>query len=263
MTASTAPSVFDEGESIAANGTTLFMAEVGDRTKPPLVLLHGGLQSRRSFAPLAGHLADAFRLIAIDTRGHGRSRLSDLALSYRQLEDDVATALEVLGLSDAALVGHSDGGIVVLRLAASGAVRPRFAVTIGAHAGLAESDPTRDFYRGLTLEDWYSLFPADIARYEAENPEPDFPRLFEATRAMWLGTGDDAYPGARVRRIEVPLLVIHGDEDFLVSRRHSVELADMVGGSHLLSLPFASHTAHEEEPKQVAASIKALSTRIG
>lgn len=263
MTASTAPSVFDKGESNAANGTALFVAEAGDRTRPPLVLLHGGLQSRRSFAPLAGHLRDAFRLIAIDTRGHGRSRLGDRGLSYRQLEDDVATVLEVLGLSDAALVGHSDGGIVVLRLAASGAARPRFAVTIGAHAGLAKGDPTRDLYRGLTLEDWYSQFPADIARYEAENPEPNFSRLFEATRAMWLGNGDDAYPGERVRQIETPLLVIHGDEDFLVSRRHSVELADMVAGSHLLSLPFASHTAHEEEPGQVAASIKAFSARIG
>ncbi|MFD1332232.1 alpha/beta fold hydrolase [Methylopila musalis] len=255
--------MFDRGRVISAGEAALYVAEAGRRDGAPIVLLHGGLGGRSDFEPLAAHLAAEHRLVVLDSRGHGRSPLGDAVLSYRQLTEDVAAVLAALDLGDAGIIGHSDGGIVALRLAASGLARPRFLVTVGAHGSLPADDPTRALYRSVTAAGWREMFPAEVARYEAENPAPDFERLFEAVRAMWLGTGPDAYPDQSVRRIAAPLLVVHGDEDILVSRAQAFELAEGVAGARLLNLPFASHTVLQDSPAEVAPALTRFIAGIG
>ncbi|ARW11516.1 alpha/beta fold hydrolase [Acetobacter ascendens] len=65
--------MFDSGNFVSVGDTNLFVSEVGNPAGRVIVLLHGGLQSRLDFIPIAKHLAEDYRLIAIDTRGHGRS----------------------------------------------------------------------------------------------------------------------------------------------------------------------------------------------
>lgn len=207
--------------------------------------------SRNDFVLLAKDLATDFRLIAIDSRGHGRSPLGNASLTYHQLEQDIAIVLAELGLTDAGIIGNSDGGIVALRLGAADAVRPRFIVTARAHWEMPADEPTREIYKGITVDKWRDMFHDQVENYEAENPVADFSGLFEATKAMWLGSGEHAYPGASVSSIACPLLVIRGDEDFLVSRRQAFEMAEQVEGARLLNLPFASDTVLEDLPEQV------------
>ncbi|MFN4099268.1 MAG: alpha/beta fold hydrolase [Pararhodobacter sp.] len=247
--------MFDQGQIILVGDASLYVSEAGKRDGQPLILLHGGLGSRDDFAALAQLLAADYRLIAIDSRGHGRSTLGQAAMTYLQLAADVAGVLAQLGLTGAGIIGHSDGGIVALRLAAGGLLQPRFLVTVAAHWHLPGDDPARGIYQGVTVDDWRGMFGPQVDRYEAENPAPDFPRLFEATRAMWLGTGPEAYPGGMVSDIKAPLLVIHGDEDFLVSRTQAFELAERVEGARLLNLPYASHTVLEDAPADVLPSL--------
>jgi pimeloyl-ACP methyl ester carboxylesterase len=247
--------MFNTGNTVTAGDTALFVSEAGKAGGQPIVLLHGGLGSRTDFVPLAEHLGQEYRLIAIDSRGHGRSALGVATMTYRQLADDVAAVLADLGLKEAGLIGHSDGGIIALRLAASGVVQPRFVVAIAAHWQLPDDDPTRNIYQGVTADEWRGMFAEQIDRYEAENPDPDFARLFEATKAMWLGRDADAYPGEMIRAITAPLLVVHGDEDFLVSRRQAFELAELVEGARLLNLPFASHTVMEDSPEEILPAL--------
>ncbi|MDO5633070.1 MAG: alpha/beta hydrolase [Paracoccus sp. (in: a-proteobacteria)] len=248
--------MFENGRMIAVAGTSLYVAEAGRPDGVPVVLLHGGLGCRDDFAPLAAHLAGEYRLIAIDSRGHGRSALGPGALSYRRLEQDIAAVLTELGISGAGIIGHSDGGIVALRLAGSGSYQPGFVVAIGAHWHLPPDDPVRQIYQEITAGEWREMFAAQVERYQVENPAPDFDRLFDAVRAMWLGTGDDAYPGDLVRAITCPLLVVHGDDDFLVSRRQAFDLAEQVPGARLLNLPFASHTVAEDQPEDLLPALR-------
>lgn len=254
--------MFDKGKTIPAGDVALFVSEVGKTNGPPVILLHGGLGSREDFEPLARHLASDYRLIAIDSRGHGRSALGGADLTYRQLADDVTCVLDQLGLNEAGIIGHSDGGIVALRLAASDHPRPRFVVAVGAHWQLPDDNPTREIYRTITAEEWREMFEPKIQRYEDENPDPDFVRLFDATKAMWLGRGDDAYPNEMVRDIAAPLLVVNGDEDVLVSREHAFELAERVEGARLLNLPFASHTVLEDRPMEVLPALASFIARV-
>lgn len=250
--------MFDNGKMIPVGDAALFVTETGNANGDSVILLHGGLGSRNDFLPLARHLSQYCRLIAIDSRGHGRSEPGTAPLTYHQLEQDIATVLDELGMREAGIIGHSDGGIVALRLAASGASAPRFIVAVGAHGDLPSNDPTRELYQGITADEWREMFAEAVQAYEAENPAPDFDRLFEATKAMWLGLGETAYPGEAVRSISCPLLVVRGDDDFLVSRQHALELAEQVEGARLLNLPFASHTVLEDDPAPVVPAIRQL-----
>lgn len=254
--------MFDIGKTVTAGDAALFVSEAGKADGEPIILLHGGLGSRNDFLPLAKLIAANFRLVAIDSRGHGRSTLGNLPLSYHQLEQDAAAVLGELGLSDAGIVGHSDGGIVALRLAAFGTNPPRFVVAVGAHWQMPADDPTRDIYQGITVDEWRGMFSGQVQHYEAENPAPDFARLFDATKAMWLGDDDNAYPGASVRSIVSPLLVVRGDEDFLVSRRQAFELAEQVNGARLLNLPFAAHTVLEDSPEAFLPAFNAFISSV-
>ncbi len=247
--------MFDTGKTISAGDTDLFVAEAGRPDAPPIVLLHGGMGSRDDFLPLARLLAPDHRLIAIDSRGHGRSGLGMSAMTYRQLTEDIAEVLDGLDLTEAGIIGHSDGGIVALRLAASDAVQPRFVVAVGAHWHLPKDDPLREVFAAMTVEKWRSRFPECVRQYQAENPAPDFPRLFDAVIEMWLGSGEDAYPGSTIRDITSPLLVIRGDDDIFVSRAQAIELAEQVDGARLLNLPYASHSVLEDSPEDVLPAL--------
>lgn len=56
----------------------------------------------------------------------------------------------------------------------------------------------------IAVADWRNMFAAQVARYEAENPQPDCDRLFAATQAMWLGRDETANPGEAVRTHRPP-----------------------------------------------------------
>lgn len=66
-------------------GASLHYQAGGKADAPVLVLLHGGFGSIDDFAALLPRLQEHFRLIAIDTRGHGRSTLGQAPLSYAQI----------------------------------------------------------------------------------------------------------------------------------------------------------------------------------
>lgn len=166
--------MFDTGKIITAGNAALYVAEAGNTDGEPIILLHGGLGSRIDFEPLASHLASDYRVIAIDSRGHGRSAIGQSILTYRQLAEDFAAVLERLGLTKAGIIGHSDGGIVALRLAASRLVQPRFVIAVGAHWRLPDDDPARGIYESITVTEWREMFGPQVERYEAENPDPDF-----------------------------------------------------------------------------------------
>jgi lipase len=101
----------------------LHVHEWGDSAAAPLVCLHGVSAHGRRYRKLAEErLADHFRVVAPDLRGHGRSGFNppwDLATHA----DDVLETLDALGVEQAAWVGHSFGGRLILELAARGSER--------------------------------------------------------------------------------------------------------------------------------------------
>jgi esterase len=96
-------------QTLTLNGLRFHYRDWGEPSAPPLVLLHGYTSHARSWDTIARRLADRYRVLALDQRGHGES---DRARVYHEqlLVDDLAALIDTLQLPSVALVGFSFGG---------------------------------------------------------------------------------------------------------------------------------------------------------
>ena len=236
-------------------GAALSVEISGHEALPPLLLLHGGMGSTADFAELVPLLADDYRVICVDSRGHGRSTLGDVPLSYQRLEQDALAVLDGLGITRADVVGFSDGGITGLRLAAHHPDRVGTLFTIGSNWKLLEAGRARNAQ--VTPQWWRDRNPEgpySEAAYAEKNPEPDFDRLVMEIVAMWMdATG---YPGEDVRTITAPVVVIRGTDDHLFSHDLAIALQDVLPGAALHEFPDAGHGVAASRPAEVATIIR-------
>jgi non-heme chloroperoxidase len=206
-----------------------------------------------------------YRCIAHDRRGHGRSSQPWNGYDYDTFADDLATLVETLDLKDAIHVGHSMGGGEVARyIGRHGTNRVAKAVLIGAIPPLMLKT---DANPGGTPVEAFDQIRAGVAA--------DRSQFFKDLSAPFYGANR---PGAKVsqglrdsfwlqgmlaahkavfdcvkafsetdftedlKKIEVPTLVIHGDDDQIVPIDNSAKLtAIIVKGATLKIYPGASH----------------------
>ena len=92
--------------------TELYYTEKGFGT--PLVLLHGNGESGEYFKNQIDYFAQKYRVIAVDTRGHGKSPRGSAAFTLETFADDLKSFLDSLNIKKANLLGFSDGGNIAL-----------------------------------------------------------------------------------------------------------------------------------------------------
>src|SRR4026209_1320768 len=107
-----APSL--KGSYVKANGLNMYYEEYG--SGEPLVLLHGGMRTGKNFEHLIPAFSKHFRVIAPDSRGHGRTDNPSGEFSYRLMADDMAAFIDALKLNQPSICGWSDGGQIALEL---------------------------------------------------------------------------------------------------------------------------------------------------
>lgn len=103
-------------EIATRDGGTIHAIEKGEGR--PLVLLHGITLRSDVWAPQFHDLADRYRVIAVDLRGHGTSVAGDGGFGLARLGDDLEDLLVGLDLHDAVVVGHSMGGMTLMNFCA-------------------------------------------------------------------------------------------------------------------------------------------------
>jgi pimeloyl-ACP methyl ester carboxylesterase len=220
-------------------------------TGQPLVLLHGAFSAiETSFGQLLPGLAESRQVVAVELQAHGRTADIDRPLTLEALADDVAAAIDQLGLGRADIFGYSTGAAVALQLVLRhpDVVRKLALASVtytmaGVHPGLMEGlgEMTPDMMHGSPWHDEYVRI--------APHPE-DFPKLFAKKTAMDRQIKD--LPAEAISSIKAPTLLIIGDSD-LVRPEHAVEMFRLLGGgvfgdtpaglpaSQLAILPGTSH----------------------
>jgi pimeloyl-ACP methyl ester carboxylesterase len=103
------------GKYVEANGLRMYYEVYGEGE--PLLLIHGGTATSRSWESHLPAFAEHFRVFAPDSRGHGRTDNPADELGYLLMADDVAALIEALGLQRPLVLGYSDGGQISLELA--------------------------------------------------------------------------------------------------------------------------------------------------
>jgi pimeloyl-ACP methyl ester carboxylesterase len=117
-------------------GVTLNVALVGERSNPPVVLLHGFPESHRTWREIAPRLGDDFFLVMPDQRGFAGSDRPQEVDAYKGdvLIDDVFALAEALSIERFSLVGHDWGGAIAWGAALRGDARlSRLAVINAPH----------------------------------------------------------------------------------------------------------------------------------
>lgn len=120
------------GQTAAINGIDIYYEVFGEGQ--PVLLLHGGLANSHHFVNIIPDLTAAgYQVIAMDSRGHGRSSFDDTPISYSVMAKDVLGLMDHLGIDKADLVGWSDGAIIGLEIALTEPERLNKVVAYGAN----------------------------------------------------------------------------------------------------------------------------------
>ena len=93
----------------------LYYQEKGN--KEPFILLHGNGENSSYFKNQIDYFSDRYRVIALDTRGHGKSPRGNEPFTIEQFSRDLYDFMEGLGISDAVILGFSDGANIAMKFA--------------------------------------------------------------------------------------------------------------------------------------------------
>ncbi|MFZ3352188.1 MAG: alpha/beta hydrolase [Xanthobacteraceae bacterium] len=223
------------------NGIKLWYAEFGQGA--PVILLHGGLANSNYWGLLVRALAPHYRVIVVDSRGHGRSSRDARPYGYDLMADDVVGLMDYLKIDKAALVGWSDGAIIGLDIALR---HPQRLSKLFAFA--ANSDPS-----AVKDVEHDPVFSAFIARargeYETLSPTPtEYDAFLKQIEKMW--GGEPHWTADRLHGIEVPTWIVDADHDEAIKRDNTLFMADNIPGSGLLIQPQVSHFSFLQDPAQ-------------
>jgi pimeloyl-ACP methyl ester carboxylesterase len=228
------------GQTATINGADLYFEEHGDPAGQPVLLLHGGLSNAEWWGNLAPVLVAAgYRVVAMDSRGHGRSAWGDKPITYEQMAADSLGLLDHLGIPKTDVVGWSDGAIIALDLAIHHPERLNRVVAYGANF-------TPDGVQFVPSEQ-FPPFERFIADYRRLAPEPErFEELTEVLNALY--TVAPNYSDAELGSIGVPVLVLDGAEEELIKPEHTQRLAELIPGAQLVLIPGTGHFAPFAKP---------------
>ena len=235
---------------VPAHGAELWYGEYGIANGGvPVLLLHGGLGSSAYFGDLIERLAASGRhVIALDTRGHGRSSASSVAYSYGQLGEDVVSLLDELGIARADIVGWSDGGTVGYLL---GIVAPDRVARLLAFGANARQSGLIEGY------DETPTFNAYVERTGHEYVDPDTYSDFLAQIAgMW--DSEPSIADDELATIAAPVTIAVGQYDEGIDRRHAQDIANAIPNANLVVLPDVSHFAMLQKPELFAETVQSF-----
>jgi long-chain acyl-CoA synthetase len=260
--------------SRTVNGTTLAVEERGAGTEA-ILFAHGVLLDRRMFDAQVQALADKYRCIAFDSRGHGASDVPETGYDMDSLTDDAATLIRELGCGPVHFVGHSMGAFVGLRLAARHPDLVRSLVLIAPSADrqprldvakyrllqvMARRVGIRPLAGSLTKTLFGATFRADPNR-NAEHEEWRR-RLAAMSLPGALRAVDGVLTRAAIRdelrRITAPTLVVMGEEDVAAPRYLAQRVASGIAGARWIDIPAAGHVSPVEQPATVSDAIRAF-----
>ena len=246
----------NSGHSVDIDGAKIYFEDIGNKDRPVLLLLHGGLEDIENVNPIASYCTEDFRVIGVDSRGHGKSTLGCQQLTYERVQLDIEALLMHLNIATVNIVGFSDGGIVAYRIAARHKVTVKKLITLGASWSERDVMKAEGMLKSITPDSAREIFAGNFARYQQINPEPDFDTLVQSAVAMWLDTTRTGHPNECVKDISAKTLLIRGDHDFLVSLESLTELQNKIAGSSFMNVPFAEHAVYEEQPQAIEMMLR-------
>ncbi len=218
-------------------------------------------------------LADRYRVLRYDTRGHGRSGTTPGPYTIEMLADDAAGLMDALGIRQVHFVGLSMGGMIAQQIGA------RFPDRVHSLSlcDTASEMPPRSMWeerlasarsRGVA-----SLVDATIQRWFTAPFITRDPQSVEMVRRMILDTGTEGFIAcaSAVRdmaqttmllQVKAPTLVLVGRQDPACSVEKAEVIHRMIDGSQLVIIEEAAHLSNIEQPQAFNAALRGFIDRV-
>lgn len=199
----------------------LHCEETGDGE--PLVLLHGNGEDGTYFAHQIAHFSQRFRVLALDTRGHGKSPRGEAPFTIRQFARDLLAFLDARGIERAHLLGFSDGGNIALVFALAHPERVGKLVLNGAN--LNARGVKRSVQVPIELGYRMARLFAGLSAKARANAE-----------MLGLMVNDPNVAPEELAALTAPTLVIAGEND-MIRENHTRLIAERIPNARLAFVP--------------------------
>ena len=168
----------------------------------PLILLHGNGESCDFFEHQIPYFSKDYRVIAIDTRGHGQSPRGEKPFTIAQFAEDLHDFMDESDIEKAVLLGFSDGGNIALTFALKYPERVDKMIVDGANL----------FPRGVKpLYQWPIEFGYRIAKLFSKKSE----KAKQNAEMLGLMVNEPNIDPAELSRLTMPVLVVAGNNDMI------------------------------------------------
>lgn len=230
------------GSTFVHDGVKLYFETYGDGE--PLLLVHGNGMSIGSMAAQIDFFKSHRKVVAMDSRDHGRSADSADPITYEKMTDDLAALIDHLKLGPVDVVGWSDGGIEVLLLGVRHPTKVKKLVSMAANL-----NPTTNAIYEETdalIKQMLADMPADV------RTSPDGKRAVKVTSMMFKEPNIDP---AMLATVTAPTLVLAGDHD-LIRTEHIVEIYTHLPNAQLAIFPDSTHMVPYDNPELFNGTIE-------
>ena len=224
----------------------------GREERIPLLMLHGNGEDHGIFKEMAERMSRDFRVILMDSRGHGFSRIyareEKQGFTTGDMAGDVIEIMDALKVPRAAILGFSDGANIALETASR---YPGRVLAVAAVSGNALPwGVTPGFF--LQVQSQYPLYW--LGEHLARSGE----RRSKLRRQRQL-TGLMAFcprlTARRLGKIKCPVLLLTGRRD-MIRPRHSLWMAEKIPGAEIVFVKGADHFTMLKRPKAYAGYIR-------
>jgi pimeloyl-ACP methyl ester carboxylesterase len=250
------------------NRADLFVETRGPADAPPVVLLHGFPFGTGLWEAQAEALAESWRVIAYDARGHGRSGTGDGPWAFEDLVDDLLGVLDGHGVDRAVIAGISMGGYAALRFAEREPARVR-ALVLADTRSEADGDAAKlkragglRLLRAGGAKAYAESFLKSVLHYETLRSRPEIVAkaraMIEACSPAGIGGNLLAMAGrtdttGALGGFAFPVLVVAGEKDGLIPPKDAKAMADRIPGARFAVVPHAAHLPCLENPEEFNA----------
>jgi non-heme chloroperoxidase len=252
-------------------GLRLHYAEQGDPTGEAIVFLHGYSDSWFSFSRVLRLLSAEYHAFALTQRGHGDSDKPECCYTPDDFAADIDAFMDAVGLEEATVVGASTGALFAQRVVLSYPRRVSRLVLVGAQTPANEAN---EVVLGLqeevrALED---PVPPEFVRAFQEStiyqpvPQEFLDTVVSESLKLPARVWRDYLEGAvlsidqdyvlPLREIDVPTLILWGEQDPLFPREEQERLAAAIPGATLKVYPETGHAVHWDRPEWVVRDLE-------
>ncbi|HTS34532.1 MAG TPA: alpha/beta fold hydrolase [Candidatus Solibacter sp.] len=234
---------------------------------PPVVLLHPFPANHECWMPVAETLSTRYRVILPDLRGHGESEIGQGPATMEKHAADIARMMDDADVGRAPLIGVSIGGYAMFefwrkyrgRVAAMGLCNTK-APADNAEARAARLQAANDVLERGTEPFFESMIPKLVGKTTRES-RPDLVdgamrmlRKMSPEDVAQVQRGMAARPDSleTLKMINVPTLIVTGEEDILTGVSEASVMQQHISGSQLRVIPKAGHYSPWEQPEEAA-----------